>query len=747
MRQSLFDKTIVITLALAATIFAVDLMLPAGIGEWMIYFVALLFTPRSRRPLYPLFFAALCTLLIVLGFFSPDFPGAPFDPDFGLYRRLIAVFILWATAVYLVQRKFSEIHRRESQERFTAFLNHTSTVAWMKDENFRYVYTNAPFLQFLKKTPDQIHGKTDFDFWPEPIARELRAHDQQVLASEKNLEINETIPAPEGQLHQWLVHRFPFRDARSRKFVGGMGVDVTRQKRIEEALHDSELRFHSVWNSSADAMRLTDKDGKIVAVNPAYCRLVGLGEAQLVGHLFATTYKCDVETVLKAYREAFANRAIPVLLERKVEFRTGKTLEVEFSNSFLELGGQPPLCLAIFRDVTDRKYHEDQRLHLERKLLDGQKLESLGVLAGGIAHDFNNLLTGILGNAGLCLIQSSEVSPIRPYLENIEQICLQAADLCKQMLAYSGHGHFVIQKIDLNQLVGEMTQLLKISIAKKVVLKFDLGEKLPAIEADAAQIRQVLMNLIINASEAIGDKSGITSIRTGVIHADRSYLSEAYLSPELAGGDYVYLEIADSGSGMSAETKAKIFDPFFTTKFTGRGLGLAAVLGIVRGHKGALKVYSELGKGTTFKLLLPCCNAAPTPIEPVKAPSKNWRGSGTILVVDDEASVRTIAARMLQLFGFSTLLASDGREGVEMFRANKDKISAVILDMTMPHLNGEEAFREIRRIRSDARVLLVSGYNEQDATDRFAGKGLDGFLQKPFRPDELRNKLREILEK
>ncbi len=747
MRQSLFDKTIVTTLAFASVIFAVDLVVPAGIGEWMLYFVVLLFTPRSRRLLYPIFFAALCTLFIGVGFFFPDFSGAPFDLEFGIHRRLIAVFVLWAIAVYLVQRKFSEMQRRESQKRFSAFLNNTSTVAWMKDENFRYVYTNEPFQRFLKKNPDQIHGKTDFDFWPEQIARELRAHDQQVFASDKNLETTETIPDAEGQVHHWLIHKFPFRDAKSHRFVGGMGVDLTGQKHVEEALRNSELRFHSVWNSSADSMRLTDKDGKIVAVNPAYCRLVGLSEAQVVGQLFPTTYKCDLEEVLKLYRERFAHRTIPPLLERTVEFPSGKILELEFSNSFLDFEGQPALCLAIFRDVTGRKQHEDQRLDLERKLLDGQKLESLGVLAGGIAHDFNNLLTGILGNAGLCLIQTSEVSPIRPSLENIEHICLQAADLCKQMLAYSGHGHFIIQKIDLNQLVGEMTQLLKISIAKKVVLKFDLGEKLPAIEADAAQIRQVLMNLIINASEAIGDRNGIISIRTGVTHADHSYLAEAYLSPELPEGDYVYLEVADSGSGMSAATQAKIFDPFFTTKFTGRGLGLAAVLGIVRGHKGALKVYSEPGKGTTFKLLLPCCSAEPTIIEPAKTPSKNWRGSGTILVVDDEEGVRKIAARILELFGFSTLLASDGREGVEMFRAHQGKISAVILDMTMPHLNGEEAFREIRRIRSDARVLLVSGYNEQDATDRFAGKGLDGFLQKPFKPDELRNKLREILEK
>jgi two-component system cell cycle sensor histidine kinase/response regulator CckA len=746
MRKLLFDKTILATSAAAITIFSLDLTTPWGMGEWMIYFIPLIFTPYSRQFWYPVWYAIICSILIGIGFFFPEAPTAPFALEIGLQRRLIAVLVLWAMALFLVQRKRAETERREMQERFSSFMNNSSTVAWMKDEGFNYVYTNEPFQHFFQKKSSDLIGKNDYDFWPKPVADELRAHDQQVFSSGKHLETYEMVPDPNGEAHHWLVRKFPFKDAADRKFVGGIAVDVTERKRVEEALRNSELRFRSVWDSSADGMRLTDQEGKIVAVNKAYCKLSGMTEAQLVGQPLSVTYDCDSDEVLRIYRERFAARSIPALLERTVEFRTGQTLDVEFANSFIELEGQPPLCLGIFRDVSSRKKHEDQRIALERKLLDGQKLESLGVLAGGIAHDFNNLLTGVLGNAGLCLMQTSEVSPVRGYMENIEKICLQAADLCKQMLAYSGRGHFIIQEIDLNILVGEMTQLLKISIAKKVVLKFDLADNLPSIKADAAQIRQVLMNLIINASEAIGEQSGVISIRTGVMRADTSYLSETYLSPELPEGDYAYLEVADSGCGMSAATKAKIFDPFYTTKFTGRGLGLAAVLGIVRGHNGSLKVYSELGRGTTFKLLIPCSTVSAPLSEQTKSLSEKWRGTGTILVVDDEESVRTIAARMLELFGFSTILANDGRQGVEAFRANKDKIAAVILDMTMPHLNGEEAFREIRRINSDARVLLVSGYNEQDATDRFAGKGLDGFLQKPFKPDDLRDKLRAILE-
>ncbi|MEO5802653.1 MAG: PAS domain S-box protein [Verrucomicrobiota bacterium] len=745
MRKLLNDKVILATLALASCVFAIDLKVPTGKGEWLLYLVPTLFTSRSRQFFYPLFFAAVCSALISIGLFHPV-SASPQELELALVRRLIGLCVLWATALFLVQRKRAEAARRESEERFTSFMNHTSAAAWMKDANFRYVYVNQPFERFFQTTLEKIKGKTDFDLLPQSIAHELRAHDIKVLALEKNLGTYENVPTPDGKLRHWLVNKFPFQGAAGRKFVGGIATDVTEHKEIEEALRNSELRFRSVWDRSADGMRLTDENGIIVAVNQAFCNLTGRSAAELVGQPLAVTYQCDTDEVIRLYRQLFASRTIPARQERIVAFRDGQTIEVEFANSIIELEGQPALCLGIFRDISERKRHEEQRLALERKLLDGQKLESLGVLAGGIAHDFNNLLTGILGNAGLCLMQGSENLSIRPYLQNIETICLQAAELCKQMLAYSGRGHFVLQNLSFNSLVEEMTQLLRISIAKKVVLKFELADNLPAIEADAAQIRQVLMNLIINASEAIGE-SGTIVIRTGVLRADRTHLSESYLSPDLPEGEYVYLEVADSGCGMSAATKAKIFDPFFTTKFTGRGLGLAAVLGIVRGHKGMLKVSSELGRGSTFKLLLPCAESAvPKTAEPDLS-SRNWRGSGTILVVDDEESVRLIATRMLELFGFTVMTAADGREGVETFRANQEKISAVILDMTMPHLNGEEAFREIRRIRSDAKVLLVSGYNEQDAIDRFAGRGLDGFLQKPFKPDELRDKLKTILKK
>jgi CheY-like chemotaxis protein len=260
-------------------------------------------------------------------------------------------------------------------------------------------------------------------------------------------------------------------------------------------------------------------------------------------------------------------------------------------------------------------------------------------------------------------------------------------------------------------------------------------------------MRQIIMNLVINASEAIGDRSGAITLRTGAAHCDRAALGETYLGDELPEGLYVYVEVADNGCGMAAETRAKIFDPFFTTKFTGRGLGLAAVLGIVRGHHGAIRCTSVLGQGTTFKVLFPASPLHAKVAEGPEAAAQKWRGSGTILVVDDEETIRALARHMLMKMGFQVLTAADGREALEIFRAEGDKIRLVLLDMTMPHLDGDETFRGLQRMRPDVEVILSSGFNESTATGRFAGLGLAGFLQKPYRYEELLALVRQSLDR
>ncbi len=393
----------------------------------------------------------------------------------------------------------------------------------------------------------------------------------------------------------------------------------------------------------------------------------------------------------------------------------------------------------VLQDITRRKEDEAAFQHT-------QKLESLGVLAGGIAHDFNNILVGIMGNANIALEELAPNSPTREYVEDVITAAGRAADLAKQMLAYSGKGKFIVKPIDLSNMVEEMTHLLEVGISKNVSLIYRLDQNLSSIEADATQIRQIIMNLVINASEAVGENNGEVTLSTGVINVTSNYLDSTFTDQELPEGGYVYLEVSDNGCGMTNETVSKIFDPFFTTKFTGRGLGLAAVIGIVRGHNGTMKVHSEPGKGATFKILFPSSDL------PAEAPKETtsalggWNGNGCVLVVDDEKAIINVAQRMLNKVGFDVLVAFDGVEAIDVFKERLQNIDLVLLDMTMPRMDGEATFREMRLINPNVRVILSSGYNEQDATSRFAGKGLAGFIQKPYTYVDLVGKVREAME-
>ncbi len=394
-----------------------------------------------------------------------------------------------------------------------------------------------------------------------------------------------------------------------------------------------------------------------------------------------------------------------------------------------------------------RRANEQERLSLEAQVQQTQKLESLGILAGGIAHDFNNLLLGILGNADLALMELRTESPARQHIEDAVKASQRAAELCGQMLAYSGRGSFVLKPLDLSALVEEMAHLLEVSISKKISLHFNFASRIPPVEGDPTQLRQVVMNLIINASDAIGDKVGQIAITTGVVQMDRNMLDRLLVGSDLEAGTYAFLEVKDSGCGMDRATIERIFDPFFTTKFTGRGLGLAAVHGIVRSHHGAIDVQSDLGCGTRFRLLLPISSH---PIMELPTPAfkrTERKGSGTILVVDDEEIITDITTKILSQAGFRVLTASDGRRGVNTFCQHAAEIDAVILDLTMPEMSGEEVYSEIVSVRSDVRVILSSGYSESEAADRFAGKNLAGFIQKPYRPNVLIEKLNEILGK
>jgi len=366
-----------------------------------------------------------------------------------------------------------------------------------------------------------------------------------------------------------------------------------------------------------------------------------------------------------------------------------------------------------------------------------------------VAHDFNNLLTSILGNADMALETLPEASPAWRRIAQIEKASMNAADLCSQMLAYAGKGRFVVEPTDLNAVVKEMSHLLRSSISKDVILDLVFEDDLPAVEADAIQMQQVVMNLVSNASEAIDEDSGVVTVATGVMDCDRAYLSRSYSHDNQPKGRYVYIDVADTGCGMDEQAQAKMFEPFFTTKFTGRGLGLAAVLGIIRGHGGVIMVDSQSGRGTTVRVLFPALDHyKPIQTEPQQSQQEPvYTFSGTVLVVDDEDAVRDIGKFMLETAGFDVLTAENGYEAIEMYRKNADVIVCVVLDLTMPHMDGIKVFEQMRSIRDDVCVVLTSGYSEEEISKRYAGTGIAAFIHKPYLFSTLKAKLHEALRK
>jgi PAS domain S-box-containing protein len=505
------------------------------------------------------------------------------------------------------------------------------------------------------------------------------------------------------------------------------------------ALEAEEMRFRLLFEQSPDSILLIS-DGGILDANTAASELFGLSCRTLQGcPLEALSPQSqpvgdDTKKTCAAYLEA-ALAGIQQQFEWTFLCAEGREAICQVNLTRLDHGDQPILH-AIVRDLTAQKQAEADRVALERQLFQAQKMESLGVLAGGIAHDFNNLLMGVLGHLGLALEQLNPLHPVRRNLEAIQKAGQRAAELTRQMLAYSGRGQFIVKHLDLTTQVEEMIHLLEVSIPKTVVLNLQLGKGLPSISADASQIQQVIMNLVINAAEAINEASGTITLATGAQFLRNADMERMLVGQDASPGLFVFLEVADTGCGMDADTLNRIFEPFFTTKFTGRGLGLSAIMGIVRGHQGALSVTSTVGQGTTFKVLFPASEGT----------AAVWTGQGRVLVVDDDETVRAVARQALELKGFQVLMAQDGREAVEQVRLHPDGIAAVLLDMTMPHMGGEDAFREMRKLQPELRVILSSGYSEVEAMSRFRGKGLKGFLQKPYGPRDLISRIQEALK-
>ncbi|WP_224982984.1 CHASE domain-containing protein [Geomonas agri] len=508
-----------------------------------------------------------------------------------------------------------------------------------------------------------------------------------------------------------------------------------------QALRESQERYRKISEDSPAYICTYLPDATLTYVNPALAKGAYMAQAEMTGRNF-------LEFLLPEYRSPVRGFLAELSPEHPTDTRElaffgprNSVLWHQWTNrGIFDEQGRLIEVQAVGQDITERKKAEEERVRYEQQLLHAQKMESLGVLAGGIAHDFNNILMAIIGNVDLSLMKLPEDSPIAANLKNIETAANRAAYLAKQMLAYSGKGRFLIEKADLNQLVEDLRHVLE-TAAGNTDLKLDLARPLPVVEADLNQMRQILMNLVQNAAESMGEPQGEITIRTGSATLDQESIKDLILGENMAQGLYVFLEVVDNGSGMEQEVVQKIFDPFFTTKFTGRGLGLAAVHGIVRGHRGGIRIYSEPGRGTTFKVLLPASESVTEPdqAEPVQ---DNWRGEGKVLLVDDEETVRNIGTRMLRELGFTPLTAANGETALALYRENPD-VKAVLLDLTMPGMDGEEVFRQLQQLDPKVQVIMSSGFSEQDVVQKFDGKGLAGFIQKPY----TLNVLREVTRK
>jgi len=631
---------------------------------------------------------------------------------------------------------------REAQQRFERLFRHNPCpMALTTIPEGRFVDVNHAFVQAIGFSVDEVQGKTpmELQLMVQPDRFDGARSELEIRGRIANIELQ--VRRKDGRYLDGLFSGEVIFDQRH-KYLLTVMVDITEQKAQEAALRSSEGRNRAIVSAIPDLLFRFNRETRCLDCHASSPSGLLIPPEKTVGKRVREVLPPDLARATEEKIAEVLDGGGIQAYEYNLDMPSG---ERRYEARMVPYGSDE--VLAIVRDVTENTRAERQRLEMERRIQQTQKLESLGVLAGGIAHDFNNLLMGILGYADLALDDLSPTSPARSSIEQIETASRRAAELCRQMLAYSGRSNFVIEPFNIGTLIEEMAHLLKTSISKKAVLNLRIEHGLPPIEGDATQIRQIIMNLVINASEAIGESSGFINISTGAVHCDAAILRDAHSGEDLKEGLYVVLDVADTGCGMDDQTLNRLFEPFFTTKFTGRGLGMSAVLGIVRGHRGALKVDSTPGKGTTFRVLLPAAQVPKCDGVDAQPSEVNERiQESLVLLVDDEETIRRLGRKMLERIGFRVLTAEDGREALRLYREQRQKIDLVILDLTMPHMDGEETLTALKQVDPKVRVLLASGYSNQELEARFAGEGLLGFLQKPYTMTVLKDHLFPLLK-
>ena len=662
---------------------------------------------------------------------------------------------LFAYGRDITERKRIEEALWRSEKLYRAIGESIDYGIWVCAPDGRNTYASESYLKLMGMTQEQWSNFGWGDvLHPEDAERTIAAW-KECIRTEGRWDIEHRFRGVDGKWHPILARGGPVRDERGQITCwAGINLDISALKQTEESLRESESRERAraveleALMDAAPAAIFIARDPECLSMggNRACYALLrrqpekNLSKSAPDGPMNFRTMRDGVEIpppelpLQKAASsgEPVRNYAFDVVFDDGVTLNVTCDAVPLLDEEGLSRGG-----VGVLTDVTELK-------RAEERLRQAQKLESLGLLAGGVAHDFNNLLVGVIGNASLAQEILPPDHPAADLLDEVLKTGEQAAHLTRQMLAYSGKGKFVVEPLDLSALIPEMSGLVRPSIPKKIAFSLDLDSDLPAIEADRGQVQQVFMNLTLNASEAIGNHDGLISVRTCVQEVDERYLRLHSETAALRLGKYVCLEVRDTGCGMDDATKTRVFDPFFSTKFTGRGLGLAAVAGIVRGHKGAITVDSAPGKGSCFTVLFPAVERAVKQSQ-VAGRDAALHGAGTVLVVDDEEMVREFTKKALERHGYTVLLADSGLAAIDVFRRHPGEIALVVLDLSMQHMSGEEALPELRKIRPEVKVVISSGYSEAETMTLFQGQRVSGFVQKPYTSKGLAEKVKVCL--
>jgi PAS domain S-box-containing protein len=602
-------------------------------------------------------------------------------------------------------------------------------LVFVKDKESRFLTINKALAEIYRTTPEEIEGRRGREFNPnEQEMTEFEEGDQAVLASGKEMFWPE-LPFThlDGEKHWLQVVKRPLYDKTNNVIhVLGIASDITLIKKTTEALREKEENFRTLVEASFEGIIIC-VDHIILEANLSFATMFGYATVEEVLGKNAATFLTPEST--NAVRKLM-EISQKISLEATGVRQNNSTFPVEIVSHAITYQGQQA-HITGYRDISTRKQAEEADQH-------AQKLESLSIMAGGLAHDFNNLLVAMMSQVA---IAKARLNPDHASHENLDkaiQATETAALLTRQLLAYTGQGHFEVKGLHLNRLISQNLQLFQDALPANITFHTNLHDPLPHIQADSAQIQQIIMNLLLNAAEAIGTKEGTITVTTAPYQLTAGQIGQWQpINETVAAGNYVLLEVADTGRGMDEATLNRIFDPFYSTKGPGRGLGLAAVLGIIRGHSGSLRAESQLNQGTSFQFLFPCDESEEPGAEMAESPAQPRRN--TVLIVDDEKQVREAIGDILDLKEIPWLAAASGQEGVTLYEAHRDKIGLVILDLSMPGMSGVETFEALREINPAAKVILSSGFTEAEILQKMAGTRPIGFLQKPYRLETVLN--------